>query len=154
MGVIDKLKLLFKTAKPVGQFINEVKGAKLKYKTIPFWVSVLGSLIAIVGALNGVIPATLAVVITGALTALYNIIRGLDKADQVGVKPTWKTTEFWVGALGIIAAQITEIQTAGVSSNVLTTVSAVVAAAMALAQNLGAQQPDDVKKMVDEDSLK
>lgn len=68
MGFIAKLKLLIRTAKPVGKFINEVKGAKLKWKTIPFWVSVLGSGIALVGSLQGVIPVTVSVVITGVIT--------------------------------------------------------------------------------------
>lgn len=147
MGLISKLKLLFKTAKPVGEFVNQIKGAKLKYKTIPFWVSVLGSGLALVGSLQGFIPATVGVIITGALTAGYNILRGLDKADQVGVKPTWKTTEFWIGALGILSTQVTEIQTAGVNNETLMGISAVIAVAMALAQNLGAQQPADVKKL-------
>lgn len=150
MGLLAKLKLLIKTAKPVGKFINEVKGAKRKWKTIPFWVSVLGSGIALVGSLQGVIPVTVSVVITGVLTAGYNIVRGLDKADQEGVKPTLKSTEFWVGALGIISTQLVSVKAAGVDNDTLTIVAGIIAGAMAVAQNIGAQQPKDVEKMLAE----
>jgi len=153
MGLISKLKLLIKTAKPVGQFINQVKGAKLKWKTIPFWGTLLGSAVSLVAALQGFIPVTVGIVITGVLTVLYNIIRGLDKADQEGVKPTWKSTEFWVGVLGIISTQIVNMQTQGINSEVLVTINSLIAAAMALAQNLGAQQPADVKQMVEESKI-
>lgn len=146
MGLLKKLKLLFKTAKPVGQFIKQVQGARKKYKTIPFWVAILGSSLALVGSLQGFIPATAAVVATAILTAGYNILRGLDKADQTGVKVAWKSTEFWVGAMGIISTQLMEIKTAGVDNEVLTGVTAIIGGAMAVAQNIGAQQPEDVAK--------
>jgi hypothetical protein len=146
MGAIEKLKLLFKAWKPAGEFINEVKGARKKYKTIPFWVSILGSGVAIVGALQGVIPATAAVVATATLTGLYNIVRGLDKADQEGTKPALATTEFWIGVLGIVSAQIVDVQTAGVNNAALVTAQSVIAAAMAAAQSLAANQPKDQPK--------
>ena len=141
MGLIEKIKLLFKAQKPVGEFITQVKGARLKYKTIPFWVTLLGTGISLVGAVQGVIPATTAVVVSSLLTAAYNILRGADKMNQEGVKPPFRSTEFWLGALGIVGASLTEIQTAGVQSNVLTSCLALIAGAMAAAQNLGAQQP-------------
>lgn len=150
MGLISKLKLLVKSARPVGRFISEIKGAKTKYKTIPFWVTITGSAISIVASLSGFIPATAGIVTTGLLTAAYNILRGLDKADQEGIKTTLKSTEFWVGAFGILSTQLMDMQTAGVNSQVLISINTFIATAMALAQNLGAQQPEDVKKMNNE----
>lgn len=142
MSLIDKIKLLVKGAKPVGEFVNAVKGARKKYKTIPFWLTIIGSLTSIVAALNGLIPATAAIVATTILTAAYNILRGADKMDQVGVKPPLRSSEFWIGALGIISTAIVDLQTAGVSGQVLTIANLVIGAAMSVAQNLGAIQPD------------
>ena len=150
MGMISKLKLLIKTAKPVGQFVNAVKGARLKWKTIPFWGTVLGSSLSLVAALQGFIPVTTFVIITGVLTSAYQIIRGLDKADQEGIKPTIWSTEFLVGSLGILSTQIVAMQTQGVNSPTLITVNTVIASLMAIMQNVGAQQPQDVQKMVEQ----
>lgn len=145
MGFISKLKFLVKAAKPVGAFVDQIKGAKMKYKTIPFWTTILLSAASVVTALNGIIPASVAVIVTAGLTAGYNLLRGIDKMNQEGIKPTWKATEFWVGLGGILTAAIMEIQTAGVNSSVLTSALGVIATFMAVAQNLGAAQPKDVK---------
>jgi len=143
MGLIKKLKLLIKASKPVGEFVNQVKGAKLKYKTIPFWVSIIGSAIAVAGAFQGFIPATTAVIITSSLTALYNILRGADKIEQVGVKPVFRTTEFWMGTGTIISNMILDMQTAGVNDEVLVTAQVIIGSAMAAAQSLAANQPEN-----------
>jgi hypothetical protein len=150
MGLIDKLKLLVKTAKPAGQFVNAVKGAKMKWKTIPFWSALLGSAVSLVAALQGFIPMTYFVIATGILTSAYQIIRGLDKADQEGVKPTWKSSEFLLGALAVLSVNITAMQTQGINSPILVTFNTVLTSLMAIMQNVGAQQPEDVKKLVEE----
>lgn len=141
MTLIEKLKLIFKSAKPAGQFIGQIKGARFKWKTVPFWISVLGSAITLVASLQGFIPATVGVIIVSVLTAAYNIVRGLDKTNQTGVKPVFMSTEFWIGVAGILSTMLIDIQTAGVSSEVLRTVQSVLAAIMAIAQNVGANQP-------------
>jgi len=138
---LKTLKLLVTGLKPAGEFINQVKWARAKYKTIPFWISLIGSLTAIVGAFQGLIPATTAVVITSILGALYNILRGIDKTDMVGVKPLLRTTEFWIGALAVVGNSLVEMKTGGVDSQLLTTAQTIVAAAMAAAQNLAANPP-------------
>jgi len=146
MGVVSKLKFIFKAAKPVGKFVDQIKGAKLKYKTIPFWIAVVGDIAAIAGAIKGLIPATVSVLVIGGLTALYNFLRGLDKMNQEGIKPAVWSTEFWVGILGLASAAIVDLQTAGVSGPILTSILGFIGTAMTIAQNLGAQQPEDVKK--------
>lgn len=142
MGFLSKLKLLIKARKPIGEFVNQVKGAKLKYKTIPFWITLIGTGLSVVGAFQGVIPATAAAVITAVLTSGYNILRGADKMNQEGVKPPLKSTEFWVGAAGIISAGLMQIKAAGVNNEIITVLVSLIGGAMAVAQNLGAQQPD------------
>lgn len=141
MGLIEKLKMLIKSAKPAGVFINQVKGARLKYKTIPFWTSLIGSLIALVASLQGFIPATTGILITTGLGAGYNILRGVDKVNQTGITPALRSTEFWIGSLAVISTSLIDLATAGITGPVLTTAQTVVAAAMAVAQNLGAQEP-------------
>jgi len=141
MGMIAKLKLFFKSAKPVGQFVKQIKGAKKKWKTIPFWVTLLGSAGSVVASLNGIIPTEASVIITSLLAAGYNILRGLDKADQVGVKPAIRSSEFWIGAGAILSSSLQEIKGAGVESEALTIAMGLVAAAMAFGQNLGANEP-------------
>lgn len=142
MSIVEKIKLLFKAAKPVGQFVDQIKGARMKYKTIPFWISIVGGLVAIVGSLQGFIPATTGVIVTASLGAAYNILRGLDKTGQVGVKPAIQSTEFWVGIGAILSASIIEVQTAGVNNDVLVAVQTGLGAIMAAAQSLGANQPE------------
>lgn len=144
MGIIEKIKLLFKASKPIGQFIGQVKGARMKYKTIPFWISLSGSGLSLIAALNGFIPVTAALIATAILTAAYNILRGLDKVNQEGIKPVLKTTEFWLGAGAIISAQLVNLQTAGISSGALVVAQTIIAAAMAAAQNLAAHQPSEL----------
>lgn len=144
MGLFAKLKLLIKASKPVGQFVNQVKGARAKYKTIPFWLSIVGSLISIAAALQGVIPATTAVIITTSLTAIYNILRGADKINQVGVKPPLQTTEFWMGVGAILSTMFVDMKTAGVDNQVIGIANTVIGAAMAAAQSLAANQPTEV----------
>lgn len=150
MGLIAKLKLLIKTAKPVGKFVNELKGAKTKWKTIPFLVTVVGNLIAIVGGLNGFIPVTIAVCASSGLTFIYGLLRGFDKAGQEGIKEPWKTTEFWMTIAALASNAILDMQAAGVNNQVFVLLQSVLGSGGILSQYLGAQQPEDVTKMVED----
>jgi len=141
MGFIEKLKLLFKVRKPATDLINEVRQVKSGWKTIPFWVSVLGTLLAVVASLKGLIPATSALVITTVLTMFYQILRGATKADLTSTKPVFQTSEFWLGVLSQIANALTALKTGGINPTWLATASGLVAAAMAAGQNLAGQQP-------------
>lgn len=139
--MIEKLKLLFKASKPVGEFVNQIKGARKKYKTIPFWITLSGSLISLIGALSGFIPATAAAIAIGVLNIFYNVLRGLDKGNQVGIKPPMRTTEFWLGIGALVSTQIVDWQTAGINNQTLITIQGFLGAAMAAAQSLAAHQP-------------
>ena len=142
MGFIEKLKLLFKARQPATDLINEIKDIKAGWKTLPFWVTVLGTLIALVAAAQGVIPATASLVIITVLTAFYNILRGATKANTPGVKPVLQTTEFWLGVLSQISNAILALKGGGINPEWFTTAEAIIGAAMAAGQNLAAQQPN------------
>lgn len=148
MGLLSKLKLLIKTAKPVGQFVTQIKGAKLKWRTIPFWLSLLGGAGAIVASLEGFIPVTVAACIASGLTFGYGILRGLDKADQAGIKEPWKTTEFWLTAAALASNAILDMQTAGINNQVFIVLQSLLGSGGILSQYLSAQQPEDVKALI------
>jgi hypothetical protein len=139
--IISKMKLLIKVREPITTLFTQVKEAKRGYRTMAFWVSVLGTLISLVGALNGVIPPQIAIIITTILTAIYNIIRGTEKSEETGVRPLLKSTEFWQGALGEISNSIVQMQTAGVNPEWFHMATGIIGMSMAIAQNLGAHQP-------------
>jgi len=141
MGLIDKIKLLIKVQKPMGEIVNEIKGIKAGYKTLSFWVALLGSIMAAVAAFQGLIPSVVALITTTALTTIYNILRGLQNANMNGVEPVLKSTRFWVGVIGQLTNSLVALQTGGINPEWFATASTILAAAMAAAQSLGANQP-------------
>jgi len=141
MGFIEKLKLLFKARQPAIDIINEVKEVKAGYKTVPFWITLIGSALSLVAALQGMVPASVSLVATTALTFFYNVLRGATKADTTAQKPLIQTTEFWLGVLGQVSAALVALKQGGVNPAWLTTASTAVGIAMAAGQNLAGQQP-------------
>lgn len=141
MGLLSKIKLLFVFRKPATDLINEVSQVKSGYKTVAFWVAVVGTLGSAVAAGTGIIPATYALIAGTVLTVLYNILRGATKADQVGVKPILQSTEFWMGVLTAISNGLLALKTGGIDPQWLTTAQTAIGAAMAAGQNLAGQQP-------------
>lgn len=142
MGLIEKIKLLFRFRQPATDLINEVQQVKAGYKTLPFWVTIIGTLGSFVAAAQGLIPATAALVTGTVLTALYNILRGATKADAPGVKPIFQTSEFWMGVLNEISNAFMALKTGGINPQWLVTAQTVIAAAMAAGQNLAGQSPN------------
>ena len=94
MGLFAKLKLLFLVKKPAGELFDAIAEVKKTKKWVHFTVTLLGVLISSVLALNGVIPPLYSLIATTVLQALYNIVRGADKADNEQIKGTLRTTEF------------------------------------------------------------
>lgn len=146
MGFIEKLKLLVKARKPVTDIINEAKEIKTGYKTVQFWVTVLGSGVALVGALEGFIPASAGLVASTVLVTFYNILRGATKADVASTKPIVQTTEFWVSVLSQLGAAIVALQSGGINPSWFAAASMMISVAMAAGQNLAGQQPTDWAK--------
>lgn len=146
MNLIDKVKILVSIRKPLGIVVSELSDVKRGWKTIGFWITFLGSLIALVSALTGFMPATAALLTTTSLTVIYNIASGLRKADEVGVRPVLQSTEFWVGVLNSVGNGLMAIQTGGISPEWLVTAQTIIASVVGVAQNLGAQQPLETSK--------
>jgi hypothetical protein len=142
MNILSKIKLLMKAKGPAESLWGKFKEVKRGYKTVSFWLAVCSSAVSLIGALNGLIPATTAVIIITGLTFTYNILRGLEKVDEVGVRPVIQTTEFWVGILNSAANGIISLQSGGISAEWLTVAQTVIVFAVGAAQNIGSRQPD------------
>ncbi len=86
MGLISKFKILWKI---VG-FIKEIgKGDSMKagIKTTEFWGKVAIQILAVVGAISGVIGEDKAIMIAGALEGLYSIARAIVKYKGGNLPP-------------------------------------------------------------------
>lgn len=145
MGIISKLKLLFAIRKPLSELAENAKKVKSGWKTLAFWITLLGSLGSTAAALNGVIPPEIQLVVTTVLTALYNILRGLQKAEAPEVKGTFRTSELALTALAEIQKGIVAIQGGGINPEWLSSSSIIVAAALGAGQNLAARNVKEEK---------
>ncbi len=141
MGLIEKLKLLFKVRQPATDLINEVKEIKTGYKTIQFWVTVIGTIGSVATAMTGLIPATAALVISTSLTCFYNILRGATKSQSQTTKPILQTTEFWMSMLTELSNTLITFQNGAINPPWFATAQATIAAFMAFGQNLASQAP-------------
>ena len=97
MNIIQEIKLCFKIKKEV----KRIKEGAMKsgWKTTEFWLTVIGSSVAIFSAVGGLIPADLSAKIIAGAVMVYTIARAivkftpsrkddelLDKIEQI-VKP-------------------------------------------------------------------
>ncbi len=140
MKFLDKLKLLFVVQKPAGEIMDAVAEAKKTKKWIHFGATVLGIAISASAAWSGYMSPTTATIVTSALNAIYNIVRGADKADNADVKGTFTTTELWLSVLNEAQSFIVAAHTGGVKAPWLDNFSALVNfGSLALGQNLSAR---------------
>ena len=77
MKVLKKIKLYFKVQKEV----KRIKEGAMKsgWKTTEFWLTVIGSGVAIFSAVGGLIPADLSAKIIGGAVMVYTIARAIVK---------------------------------------------------------------------------
>lgn len=141
MTLIQKIKLLFKVRKPAEELIQKGREIKRGWNKASFWISFFGTLASVGGALTGIIPPEASLLINTVLTCIYNILRGLDKADETGVRPVLRSTEFWQGANGAVGNAVVALQTGGIDPRWLHTAELIITVVMSISQNLGAQQP-------------
>lgn len=80
MNIIEQIKVLFRIRKPATDLLQEVKQVKSGWKTSEFWMTVVSQLLAVVGALSGVLDAKTAAIVVGALNAVYTVLRTIAKA--------------------------------------------------------------------------
>lgn len=142
MGFLAKIKLLFLIKKPAGELVDAIAEAKKTKKWVHFTVTALGVLLSTVLALNGFIPPQYSLIATTVLQALYNIIRGADKADNEQIKGTLRTTEFWTTGLSEIQKGIVSTQAGGINPEWLAMSSTIIGMALAAGQNLAARAPN------------
>lgn len=145
MTLMEKVKLVFKAREPLQDLIREAKEVKRGYKTFSFWFTIVGCLISLVAAIAGYIPGTVGIILTTGLTALYSILRGLKKADEVGVRPIFLSTEFWISVLSSISNAFVGLQQGGVNPEWIVTAQMVITVILGAAQNLAGNQPEEKK---------
>lgn len=143
MNIIDKVKLLYKAREPVTEIIKEVSGAKDSWKTVRFWLSLIGSFMALASAIQGVIPVTVAVCISVGLTLIYNIFQALKDADKVGYSPIIKSTKFWSAVLTAISVFLTSLQTGGINPQWVTVAIGVIGFIVPISREIASNDPNN-----------
>jgi hypothetical protein len=149
MSLLKKLKLLFKIRKPTNQLIEQITNAKddnRGWKTAGFWITTIGILVSTVSALTGIIPASTQIIIVTVLQAIYNILRGAQNAEMTSQKGIFKTTEFWTTVFAELQKALVVYQTAGVTPEMMSAATSVVAVSLAAGQNLSTRIPDNSKE--------
>jgi hypothetical protein len=147
MGLIEKLKLLFKMRQPATDLITEIKDVKSGWKTWQFWITLLGTLSALATACSGLLPLSTVLIITtviALITAVYNVWRGAVKSQTPGQKPFFQSSEFWVSVVSCASTAIVTLQTGGVNPKWFETAIAaitVILGSLGAGQNLAGQQP-------------
>lgn len=141
MGLIEKLKLLFKIRKPLDGLVQSAKDAKAGWKTLKFWVTLTATLASTAAALTGIIPAPAQLIATTVIQAIYNILRGAEKMESAEVKGLATTTEFWLSTLTEIQKGLVAVETGGIHPEWIGIATAIVGASLAAGQNLAARTP-------------
>lgn len=139
LGFIDKIKLLFKMQKPLGELAKAGQDVKTGWKTLSFWVTFLGTLGSTAAALTGLIPAPAQLVITTVLQAAYNILRGAQKMESPTVKGFFTTTESWLSALAEIQKGLVAVEAGGIHPEWIGVATTIVGMSLAAGQNLAAR---------------
>lgn len=145
MKLFDKIKLFIKG----NQVISQLSHVKRGYKTLSFWITLLASLGSFAGSIKGVVSPEISLIVTTALTALYNILRGLEKADEPGTRPWYKSTETWVGIGAQVQNACLAIKEGGIQESHLAAAAIVIGGVMSMARDLSNIQPslvNDVKQ--------
>jgi len=145
MSIIDKIKLIMKVQKPVAEVVGELKGVARGWKTVSFWVTLFGSLGSLAASVQGFLPPEYALLINTALVTVYNVLRGLNKADDMSSRPTWQSTEVWMGIMGQLNNGVLALQQGGVNEKWVMVSAAVLAAAMTLSRDLSNIEPTPAK---------
>lgn len=87
MTILEKLKAAFIMNKFVESEIKEAKRMdtnKPGYKTTEFYLTLLTNVVAIVGAMKGIIPDQVATIIVASANGIYGIVRAITKSATTG----------------------------------------------------------------------
>lgn len=88
MSLIKNLGLIWKNRKIITTASNSfdtIKEAQMKsgWKTSEFWMTAVGQLMTLAGALNGVLDPKTAAIISASLTGVYGVLRTLAKNPDI-----------------------------------------------------------------------
>lgn len=150
MGLLEKLKLLFKARQPITDIITEIKGLKTGWKTWQFWTALLASFSTLIAALGGFLPATTILIATTAIAlfiSIYNLWRGAMKSQIPGQTPFLQTSEFWLSLVGCVPPALVALKTGGVDPKWLEmalSAMGTILVSLGAGQNLSGQQPGQV----------
>lgn len=146
MGFIEKIKLLFKIQKPLGELAKAGKDVKSGWKTLKFWITFTATLGSTAAALTGLIPAPAQAVAVSIINGIYNILRGAEKMESSDTKGLATTTEFWLTALTEAQKGIVAMEVGGINPALMTSLSMGVGALLAAGQNLASRIPPEGAK--------
>lgn len=146
MTLLEKIKLLMKIRKPVGQLVEEIEKSRDKYKTVQFWMSIVLIVSSIVASANGLIPPKIALILTITLGSIYNALRAMKNTQIEGVTPLLRSTRFWVGFASIVSAWLIALQDGGISSDSLKTAITIMGGVMTICQAIGLKQPEPLEQ--------
>lgn len=138
MGLIQK----FRAGMAAKRIVDQLGGTKKGWKTLVFWVALLGNLATLAASLKGMVSPEAYLVSTTAIAAVYTILRGALKSEQTGVTNWWTTSEFWLsvgtGASGALLA----LQQGGINPAWLGVANTVLGASLTAARDLSHKQPE------------
>jgi hypothetical protein len=138
-----------KAAWSARKVVKDMGDIKRGWKTLNFWLTLVGNVIALSAAIKGFIPAVAALVVMTLLTALYNILRGAQKSQETGVRAFWKTSEFWLAVGAEISKAVLAVQQGGVNPAWLASLSTFMAAIMTIARDMAHKEPDQTTPTIE-----
>lgn len=100
---------------------------------------------AFLSATQGIIPPQLVIILNASLTAIYNYLRGIEKAETDGVKPFKSSSEFILSLMTTANNAIIDMETGGVSTYYLGAASIALTHAVAAGRDLANMRPKEVK---------
>lgn len=140
MSIFKKLALAWKGQAVVAQLSNITKG----WKTLAFWIALLGSLGTYLGQLKGFMSPELSLIVGAALTALYNILRGVEKAQtDTDTAPWYKTSECLLGIGEQVKNSLMALQSGGIDPQAFAIALAVINGSMVAGRDFSHIEPSE-----------
>ncbi len=118
---------------------------KSKWKEPTFWVALLSQIITLLGYAQGLLEPKIAMIITTVTTALYNYVRGLQKAESDGVKPYASRSEFILGLAAMAQNCFMGLHEQGLNPAWLVGTTVILGHAITAAEALQNMRPQEVK---------
>ena len=140
--MLQKLMLLWKARKPAQDVAGDLKEIKRGWKTVSFWLVLVGHLGALAAAVQGSLDPQTALILNIALATLYNMLRSISKSQEAGVREWWKTTEVWVGIGTQLSAGLMALQSKGINPSWMAVSLAILNGVMVFGRDMSHKQPE------------